>query len=142
MHRHTPATHIQGYAEPERRHDACEAFGALLARARLPCSTLWAEPIEERFAKVGTYEIYRVVCNLVNGLPPQYRDDPASATSVDSQRPSSGRVPAVPVRQDRALRAYRAARVSARFSWAVACVSNDVSRRYVLCSYPLPNELF
>jgi hypothetical protein len=35
----------------------------------------WAEPITERFAKVGTYEIYRVVCNLVNGLPPRYRED-------------------------------------------------------------------
>ena len=35
----------------------------------------WAEPIAERFAKVGTYEIYRVVCNLVNGLPPRYRDE-------------------------------------------------------------------
>jgi hypothetical protein len=38
----------------------------------------WAEPIEERFAKVGTYEIYRVVCNLVNGLPPRYIDTPAA----------------------------------------------------------------
>lgn len=33
----------------------------------------WAEPIAERFSKVGTYEIYRVVGNLVNGLPPRYR---------------------------------------------------------------------
>jgi hypothetical protein len=33
----------------------------------------WAEPIDERFAKVGTYEIYRVACNLVHGLPPRYR---------------------------------------------------------------------
>lgn len=33
----------------------------------------WAEPIEERFSKVGTYEIYRIVCNLINGLPPIYR---------------------------------------------------------------------
>jgi hypothetical protein len=24
--------------------------------------------------KVGTYELYRVVCNLLNGLPPVYRD--------------------------------------------------------------------
>jgi hypothetical protein len=31
----------------------------------------WAEPYEERFAKIGTYEIYRVKCNLVNGLPPE-----------------------------------------------------------------------
>lgn len=34
----------------------------------------WPEPIEERFAKVGTHEIYRVVCNFVNGLPPVYPD--------------------------------------------------------------------
>ncbi len=34
----------------------------------------WPEPITERFAKVGTHEIYRVTCNLVNGLPPVYRD--------------------------------------------------------------------
>jgi hypothetical protein len=32
----------------------------------------WAEPIGERFEKVGTYEIYRVTSNLVNGLPPRY----------------------------------------------------------------------
>jgi hypothetical protein len=35
----------------------------------------WAEPVEERFAKVGTYELYRVACNLVNGMPPRYRDE-------------------------------------------------------------------
>lgn len=29
----------------------------------------WAEPIDERFEKIGTHEIYRVKCNLVNGLP-------------------------------------------------------------------------
>ena len=34
----------------------------------------WAEPIDERFAKIGTREVYRVECNLVNGLPPMYRD--------------------------------------------------------------------
>ena len=39
-----------------------------------PAACFWAEPIEERFDKVGTYEIYRVVSNLVNGLPPRYRD--------------------------------------------------------------------
>ena len=32
----------------------------------------WTEPVDERFAKVGTYEIYKVVCNLENGLPPRY----------------------------------------------------------------------
>lgn len=35
----------------------------------------WAEPIGERFAKIGTYDLYRVNCNLVNGLPPRYRDE-------------------------------------------------------------------
>lgn len=35
----------------------------------------WAEPIGERFEKVGTYELYRVACNLVNGLPPRCRED-------------------------------------------------------------------
>jgi len=40
-----------------------------------PAARFWAEPIEERFAKVGTYEIYRVACNLVNGLPPRYREE-------------------------------------------------------------------
>jgi hypothetical protein len=40
-----------------------------------PAARFWAEPIEERFAKVGTYEIYRVASNLVNGLPPRYRDE-------------------------------------------------------------------
>ncbi len=39
----------------------------------------WAEPIGERFEKVGSYDIYRVVSNLVNGLPPKYREDTASA---------------------------------------------------------------
>ncbi len=32
----------------------------------------WAEPIGERFEKVGSYDIYRVTSNLVNGLPPRY----------------------------------------------------------------------
>src|ERR1043165_4877720 len=40
-----------------------------------PAARFWTEPVAERFAKVGTYEIYRVVSNLVNGLPPRYRDE-------------------------------------------------------------------
>ena len=40
-----------------------------------PAARFWTEPIEERFAKVGTYEIYRVMSNLVNGLPPRYRGE-------------------------------------------------------------------
>jgi hypothetical protein len=31
----------------------------------------WPEPYTERFDKIGSYEIYRVKCNLVNGLPPE-----------------------------------------------------------------------
>lgn len=37
-----------------------------------PAARFWAEPIGERFDKVGTYEIYRVASNLVRGLPPRY----------------------------------------------------------------------
>lgn len=40
-----------------------------------PAARFWAEPIGERFPKVGTYDLYRVNCNLVNGLPPRYRDE-------------------------------------------------------------------
>ncbi len=39
-----------------------------------PAARFWAEPIAERFAKVGTYELYRVNCNLINALPPRYRE--------------------------------------------------------------------
>ena len=31
----------------------------------------WSEPIADRFDKLGTHELYRVACNLVNGLPPR-----------------------------------------------------------------------
>jgi hypothetical protein len=37
-----------------------------------PAARFWAEPIGERFEKIGTYEIYRVASNLVDGLPPRY----------------------------------------------------------------------
>jgi len=40
-----------------------------------PAARFWAEPIDERFDKVGSYEIYRVVCNLVNGLPPRILEE-------------------------------------------------------------------
>ncbi|MFT3941553.1 hypothetical protein [Rhodopseudomonas sp.] len=40
-----------------------------------PSARFWAAPISERFDKVGTYELYRVACNLINGLPPRYRED-------------------------------------------------------------------
>jgi len=40
-----------------------------------PVARFWTEPVGERFAKVGTYELYRIGCNLKNGLPPRYRDE-------------------------------------------------------------------
>ena len=43
-------------------------------REGYPAARFWAEPVDERFAKVGSHEIYRVASNLVNGLPPRYRD--------------------------------------------------------------------
>jgi hypothetical protein len=72
---------------PQRRSttDKLNRNGAMALASRLqehwhargyPAARFWAEPVSERFAKIGTYEIYRVVCNLVNGIPPRYRDDP------------------------------------------------------------------
>src|SRR5262249_2890886 len=40
-----------------------------------PAARFWAEPVDERFSKIGTYEVYCVASNLVNGLPPRYRDE-------------------------------------------------------------------
>ena len=40
-----------------------------------PAARFWTEPLDERFAKIGTYEVYQVKCNLVNGLPPRYRGE-------------------------------------------------------------------
>lgn len=37
-----------------------------------PAARFWTEPLGERFEKVGTYEIYKVMSNLINGLPPRY----------------------------------------------------------------------
>src|SRR5882724_660155 len=77
-------TELAGGRDPKLK-ETLNQFGAMRLAKRLekywhdlgyPAARFWAEPIEERFAKVGTYEIYRVACNLVNGLPPQYRDDP------------------------------------------------------------------
>ena len=39
-----------------------------------PAARFWADPIGERFEKIGTYELYRVASNLVDGLPPRYLD--------------------------------------------------------------------
>jgi hypothetical protein len=69
--------------------DTLNRDGAMLLARRLqeywhgqgyPAARFWAEPVDERFAKIGTYEIYRVVCNLVNGVPPRYRDDRGTRT--------------------------------------------------------------
>ncbi|WOH59915.1 hypothetical protein [Bradyrhizobium sp. BWC-3-1] len=40
---------------------------------RYPAARFWAEPVDERFSKIGTYEIYRIACDLINGLPPTHR---------------------------------------------------------------------
>ena len=78
----SPAVQGDGDAEEKPRDWLCQR-GAMALAKRLerywhvlgyPAARFWAEPIKERFAKVGTYEIYRIVCNLVNGLPPRYRD--------------------------------------------------------------------
>jgi hypothetical protein len=41
-----------------------------------PAARFWAEPIEQRFEKIGSYELYRVASNLVDGLPPRYLETP------------------------------------------------------------------
>jgi hypothetical protein len=35
----------------------------------------WAALIEEGFPKLGSFEIYSIKCNLINGLPPRYQND-------------------------------------------------------------------
>jgi hypothetical protein len=40
-----------------------------------PAARFWTEPLNERFEKIGTYEVYHVKCNPVNGLPPRYRGE-------------------------------------------------------------------
>jgi hypothetical protein len=63
------------HLEPRRRHRARKAASAILADQGYPAARFWTEPLDERFAKIGTYEVYQVKCNLVNGLPPRYRDE-------------------------------------------------------------------
>jgi hypothetical protein len=46
-----------------------------------PAARFWTEPLAERFDKIGTYEVYQVKCNLVNGLPPRYRGERTSRPS-------------------------------------------------------------
>ncbi|MCK1737486.1 hypothetical protein IVA79_26760 [Bradyrhizobium sp. 138] len=40
---------------------------------RYPAARFWAEPVDERFSNIGTYEIYRIACDLINGLSPTHR---------------------------------------------------------------------
>ena len=75
------------FYEKSRRavpNDTLSRDGAMALAKRLqafwhaegyPAARFWAEPINERFAKIGTYELYRVDCNLVNGLPPRYHQE-------------------------------------------------------------------
>jgi hypothetical protein len=80
----TPAV-VAGAAPRETLHgDMLSQQGALRLARRLEAywhergyraARFWTEPVIERFAKVGSYEIYRVVCNFVNGLPPRYLRD-------------------------------------------------------------------
>jgi hypothetical protein len=65
----------------KRNGDTLSQQGALGLAQRLErywhdrgylAARFWTEPVNERFAKIGTYDLYRVACNLVNGLPPRY----------------------------------------------------------------------
>ncbi len=67
----------------KKREDLLNRQGAMALAKRLETfwhdrgylgARFWAEPIGERFVKIGTHEIYRVVSNLINGMPPRYRD--------------------------------------------------------------------
>jgi hypothetical protein len=71
---------IRQSAHPEAPESLSQEGAMALARrledywhgCGYPAARFWAEPIPERFEKVGTYQLYRVACNLVNGLPPRY----------------------------------------------------------------------
>jgi hypothetical protein len=65
--------------------EASNQKGAMVLARRLeqywhdkgfPAARFWAEPIPERFEKIGSYELYRVASNLVDGLPPRYLETP------------------------------------------------------------------
>ncbi len=70
-----------GGKSPAAKEETLSQKGAMALARRLEqywhrrghhAARFWAEPIGERFDKVGTCEIYRVASNLVNGLPPRY----------------------------------------------------------------------
>jgi hypothetical protein len=63
-----------------RKHDTLSRKGASELARQLqgywhgqgyPLARFWSEPITIRMGKLGTHEIHRVVCNLVDGLPPR-----------------------------------------------------------------------
>ena len=67
--------------KPPEPPEALSQKGAMTLAKRLerywqdqgfPSARFWAVPIGEQFPKVGTYELYRVESNLVDGLPPRY----------------------------------------------------------------------
>jgi hypothetical protein len=75
------AEHDQASSPPV---DTLNRDGAMALAKRLekywhdqgyPAARFWTEPLDERFSKIGTYEVYQVKCNLLNGLPPRYRDE-------------------------------------------------------------------
>ncbi len=80
-----PPTKNNGVAEVKTVNgDALDRLGAIALAKRLEKywhdqgylgARFWAEPIDEHYAKVGTRQLYRVACNLVNGLPPLCRAD-------------------------------------------------------------------
>lgn len=66
-----------------KRRDHLNRDGAMALAKRLEAfwhnrgylgARFWAEPISERFEKIGTHEIYRVASNLINGMPPRHWD--------------------------------------------------------------------
>lgn len=74
---------IQSQTDGAEPNDTLNRKGATALAKRLehywhehgyPAARFWAEPIDERFPKVGSYEIYRINCNLTDGLPPRYQD--------------------------------------------------------------------
>ena len=67
-----------------RKHDTLSKRGATELARQLqeywhahgyPAARFWVETINERFGKLGTHEVHRVACNLVNGKPPRYAED-------------------------------------------------------------------
>jgi hypothetical protein len=72
---------IGALKEPPPCEETLNQKGAMALAERLenywhkegyPAARFWAVPVDERFPKIGTYEIYRVASNLVNGMPPRY----------------------------------------------------------------------